>query len=190
MENQEDQEEIKPAPRRKWKRWVCLAVLLIIGPTQYLNHTGFCYAEMRYLNERELIDRFLFGDQADVMSYEDKVLFVAKKWNGANYPECCVIDGEPFDLSYFSRIMNKTFAAWYLYELKRYVPVIYNYKTTRHPYENIVSALDACGSHITADSTKIDIKKSEYENALERNRQYWTDKEKWTWDALKKRLPI
>jgi len=159
--------------KRFKKRWVLWAVLVVLGSTQYLNHTGFCYAEKRYLSERELVDRYLFGAKADVMSFEEKVSYVANRWNGAEYPACCKIDGEPFMLDKFSRFTNKTFVGRYLFELERYIPVVETYG--RHPYENRITALDSCGKTMGADSTSIDVSKASYENSLERNRKYWKE---------------
>lgn len=75
--------EPKTTPRRKWKRWVALLLLLIIGPTQYLNHTGFCYAEMKYLSERDIVGRMSFGAEYLRMNDAQK----DRRWK--EYNGCC-----------------------------------------------------------------------------------------------------
>jgi len=168
--------------KRFKKRWLFLVVLLILGATQYLNHTGFCYAEMRYLSERELVDRFLFGEKADVMSFDEKV--EAAKNRGyptgvgeIEYPACCKIDGEPFMLDKFSKFTNKTFVGRYLFKFEGYIPIKRSNSTTRHPYEYIISAVNSCGGVMGADSTSIDVSKTSYENHLEMNKKYWKEME-------------
>ncbi len=159
-----------------------MLLLTIFGVTQYLNHTGFCYAEKRYLSERELVDRYLFGEKADAMSFEEKVEAAKHRSyptgvGEIEYPACCKIDGEPFMLDELSRFANKTFIGKYLFEFEGYIPIKRSNSTTRHPYEYIISAVDSCGGVTGADSTSIDVSKSSYENALERNRKYWKEME-------------
>lgn len=184
MENQANREEIKPAPRRKWKRWVCLAALLIIGPTQYLNHTGFCYAEMRYLNERELVDRFLFKDKARHMTFDEKVAYMKEQRSGTDYPNCCRLfdvdrptldDLESDDLDY--RLL-RTILGKYLYKVEIYTnQAAYSARkltpnSNVHPYKIHAVAVDQCGrTHWGLDS--YDLTENVYRKKLMTSKEYW-----------------
>lgn len=160
------------------KKWLWIIVpLVILLPTQYLNHTGFCYSEMRYLNERELLDYFIFGSKATVMSEEEKKAIVAQRWNGAVYPDCCRITDEPFWLrSSPFRFWDKTLVGQYLYQVTYHAPdmrMLAN--SSREPFMEYNSALNSCGTAVKGDSPSIDINEIAYKNALEQNKKYWKE---------------
>ena len=140
--------------------------------------TGLCHSEMRYLSERELMDRYIFGDKAALMSEEEKKAFVADKWNGAVYPDCCRIEDEPFWLrnSPF-RFLDKIIVGQYLYQFT------YHKKDTnvstegmRDPYIQHNTAIDACGNVNEGSSPSIDMNETAYKNALKINSLYWKEK--------------
>lgn len=92
-----------------------ILLLILIGIVQYLNFTGFCYADMRYLKEREIIDRFLFKERADTLTNEEKRKIIQERKRG-EYPYAYWISGEPWTLSKTEKIINKIFG-YYYYEL-------------------------------------------------------------------------
>lgn len=49
--------------------------------------SGFCVNEMRYLPEREVMDRYFWGDASSTMSQEEKKAMLEKR--GLEYPDCC-----------------------------------------------------------------------------------------------------
>lgn len=80
---------------KKWskKRWALVIFLTVMVPVQFLNNTGFCYSEMRYVPERELVDRFLFSRKWLDMTEAEKAQKIAGM--GEDYERCCRVDGEP-----------------------------------------------------------------------------------------------
>lgn len=163
--------------------WVSLIPLALLIPIQFLNHTGFCYSKMRYLSERELIDRFLFGENANRLSTseKEKLIVQRKKKNTSyiieNYPECCRIKGQihrPSELEYF---LNNMFG-WYFYDLhvisSRHEDNITRY-TFDEPYRQANINLGTCGLS-TRGSLGANISKDYYKSLLKKNQNYWKDK--------------
>lgn len=180
---QDDVEQSKTPekPRLKWKRWVLLGVFLVLGPTQYLNHTGFCYAEMRYLNERELVDRFLFGDKADSMSFEEKRVFMNEQRDGAEYPNCCRFEGEvnERDLGFLemdeeSYWFQKTILGLFMYKIKRDLP---RNSKKDDLFTSMTSAMDQCGNGLWIIHLN-EVTKEVYPEWLAYNAKYWEEWDK------------
>ncbi len=93
-ENVMNKDDVKPPNKKRMiVRFVMNAALILLLTTQYLNHTGFCYAEMKYLSDREIVDNFLFGDQAKDLTFDQKVALTAEKYKGGAYPDCCSFEG-------------------------------------------------------------------------------------------------
>ncbi|GEM_PF-2081995 len=162
--------------RLKWKLWLLLGILIVLVPTQYLNHTGFCYAEMKYLNERELVDRYLFGDKADSMSLEEKQLFMKEQRDGAEYPDCCRFGGEvtEHDLGFMESDednywLYKTIWGLFLYTIDRYLP----HKSEKNDlFTSMTSIVDQCGNGLWLIHLD-EVTKKVYPEWLAHNAEYW-----------------
>ena len=150
-----------------------LLALVLLIPTQYLNHTGFCYAEMKYLNEREIIDRLLFKDRAQQRTLEERVRTM-KERNGAEYPYCC-------------RAVRPTSSRFDLYDAVHRSLGLYVLQVTiinpneyylahpgrgREPYDARYISVNACGT-FAPDEYGEDITQKEYEDLLEANKDHW-----------------
>lgn len=153
---------------------IAMAVFCVI---QLMNHTGFCYDKLRYINKYELIDLALFGLDAPRMTHEQKVeaarngLSLHYKMGSVAYPECCNISNKFFLLSNLAHFTNKTFAGRYLYQIS----IAFQAKETvqgRQPFEQMLVAVNACGVHAN-DWTSIDVPESLYNDILERNKEFW-----------------
>lgn len=169
-----------------------LLALVLLIPTQYLNHTGFCYAEMKYLNEREIIDRFLFKENAKSLTLEEKKRVVKEKQNGAEYPACCKLMGEldERDLGWLETdnenyFLEKTLFGLFLYEMVIYRPHSkntmtsppYHFKTVEEalaefPYQESHLAVNACG-HMYWGLLGGNLSQKGYDIRLDKNREYW-----------------
>lgn len=150
-----------------------LLALVLLIPTQYLNHTGFCYDEMQYLNEREIIDRLLFKSGAETMTFDEKVKTM-KERNGAVYPYCC-------------RAVRPARGRFDLYEAIHRSLGLYVLQVTiispneyhlahpgrgREPYDARYIVTDACGT-LGLDEYGEDFTQKEYEDLLEANKDHW-----------------
>ncbi len=163
---------------KKWL-WLIIFILFLIA-IQFLNHTGFCYSQFKYLSNKELLDRFIFGDKANKMNEEEKKAFVEKRWNGAVYPDCCRIKSETVFLKNNPfRFWDITLVGQYLYEIRYLMPETRRLEnTTREPFLINISALNSCGYQVGGGHRSIDISITDYNNALDRNKQYWKDNKK------------
>lgn len=127
------------------KKWILLSLILaFLLPIQFLNQTGFCYEEMKYLGEQDIIDRFLFNENQVNASYQDKVALLKKK-SGAKYPECCELSKKPMWLDDWEQYFN---ALWghYLFGISYLYPEKSenNRKTI---YVERFYAVNACGHY-------------------------------------------
>ena len=169
-------QEICNETRLKWKRWLLLGIVLVLVPTQYLNHTGFCYAEMRYLNEREIVDRYLFGNKSDSMNFEEKRVFMKEQRDGAEYPNCCRFGGEvtEHDLGFMESdegnySLYKTMWGLFLYTIKRYLP----HKSEKSDlFTSMTSIVDQCGNGLWLIHLN-EVTKKVYPEWLSYNAEYW-----------------
>jgi hypothetical protein len=76
---------------RSWQ-WIVVALLCAVALVEVLNFTGFCYSQVRYLRDQELIDAAIQYRLADVGDYY--LSRGAKKYNSvAEFheinPHCC-----------------------------------------------------------------------------------------------------
>lgn len=170
QEEKQSQEEQNKQPPVKWKRWILLALLLVIGPTQFLNHTGFCYSEMRYLSERELVDRYLFGKKADTMTLEEKVEKTQEQ--GGEYPNCCRLNGQFF--KDYEGFINNIFGN-YVYEVEEHFLQI-NPIEKKYPYEVVYSSMNACGENRGLDKFSTTDDEKNYKFNIKMIKQHWEGK--------------
>jgi len=153
-----------------------IALFTIFGVTQYLNHTGFCYAENRYLSERELVDRALFKSRAGSMSFDEKV--EAAKTRGyptgvgeIEYPACCRAYPDNDSIKIFG---------YYRYQIGYYFAMTDEYAQNHepnYPHKTGSLSVDTCGynSRGNYSTTK---SQNNYDSAIARNRKYWQEKGK------------
>lgn len=169
---QKIQQDIKPTtkPRRKWKRWAVLLLLLILGSTQYLNRNGFCYAEMKYLSERDFDGALSFGKSFLRLSEEEK----DKKWK--EYDGCCSVQIVTEEKKW--RYTKKPLLYWMRLEFGITHSAIYytpDHSDKEYPYDYYMGTVDACGTLLSADKTGATAE--EYEKAVQANKDYWLKKE-------------
>ncbi|MCB1782818.1 MAG: hypothetical protein KDI13_02380 [Alphaproteobacteria bacterium] len=154
-------------PRRKWKQWILFVFFLIIGPTQYLNHTGFCYQEMRYLDKREIVDGFLFskkyGRHIEVSNIRNMTLGEKKKIMKVRgietYPNNCRIQS----------INQNVIYLFYNLECVRPHP---EKSENLYAFEVTYYSIDACGKKHNFMSEILTGEES-YNIQIERNKKYW-----------------
>lgn len=149
--------------------WVIFSILILYPPL-VLTRSGFCYSEMRWLNERELVDRMLFGEKEFEMSFAEKVTFIREK-NSGEYPNNCKINGEPFDLSEGSKLINGLFGLMF-YK----VDCVYlkeDRKGEENPYYIEWVSVSSCGQDV--DSMGESITESSYQSYIRKNSNYWKE---------------
>lgn len=150
-----------------------LLALVLLIPTQYLNHTGFCYDEMKYLNEREIIDRLLFKSGAETMTFDEKVKTM-KERNGAEYPYCCRAVRPKSRRVDLSEIIDRSLGR-YVLQVTIIRPNEYYLAHPgrgREPFDAKYISVNACGT-FAPDAYGEDITQKEYEDLLEANKDHW-----------------
>ena len=165
---------------KKKTLWIAL-VVLIFAVVQGLNHTGFCYAEARYLSDNELIDRAIFGPSADDLTFDEKVKIAStyKSWNsnmtGLDYPGCCLVNKRAMLIDPFWHFVDKTLLGRYVYQITMVYPLE---KTSRgrHPFEESGFTVNSCGERQKGAMT-IDIPEAMYLSTLTQNALRWKSSE-------------
>lgn len=178
MKKDKDSYHVGKLEKRLKKRWfVFIALFSIFAITQYFNHTGLCYSEMRYLDKVEMVDRFLFGDDYKNMSFEEKV--EAAKRRGyptgvgeIKYPECCRVSHDLNWPDSFTKTLNSMLGSR-IFLLVSYFPVE-PYTSSRHPYMEFNNYIGPCGERFKGFSPSMDVSESSYENELRINKEVWT----------------
>jgi hypothetical protein len=81
---------------RSLKYLICVPLLCALGVIEYLNFTGFCYADGRYHTERELVDFAItralnFSKSVTVrVPGDDKIYRSTDEFREIN-PDCCAL---------------------------------------------------------------------------------------------------
>ena len=159
------------------KKWLWLIIpLAILLPVQFLNHTGFCYGEMRYLSEQELIDRFLFRKAGDDMGFEEKVEAAKHRpypgWaSGIEYPSCCRIDKT--NTGGFWRNFFGLYDSYLVYYFPRSQEAIQG-SHDKSPYVDGGFYINACGKK-SRDMGEIYTSKKVYDSATRHNLKKWKE---------------
>ena len=120
------------------------AILSAFAGVEFLNFTGFCYADMRYYSSEELIDRAI-ADRIRVHtpSYPDvKTYASVREFREAN-PNCCVLNVWGRDL--FSDPIFLRIFGYY----RATADIWYRYSDTdpKYPFYQAYIHLDACGGY-------------------------------------------
>lgn len=107
----------------KKRLWIIIPLLLLF-PILFLNNTGFCYSEMKYLSERQLIDRYLFGRMGAEGTDGEKITLLEQRNSDdryldkiEEYPACCRVTGQVQRSSILDRVLNNSFG-FFLYQLE------------------------------------------------------------------------
>lgn len=161
------------------RRFGCVRVILMLGllllmSTQYLNHTGFCYADMRYLTEKELTDRMLFGDESRTMSDEQK-RDLLKERDGAEYPDCCRVYKNRFGWSASETLFNSTLGN-YRYGFDYYYPAEKAKVGTGDQFKWQYYSTNSCGRNAYPDFGE-SLSQESYNASLSSNSRYWKELE-------------
>tara|TARA_B100001179_G_C18515068_1_gene370304 strand:+ start:144 stop:644 length:501 start_codon:yes stop_codon:yes gene_type:complete len=148
-----------------------IAGIIIVSLWYTGNATGFCYAEFRYLSDRELIDRYLEQTNAiktDAAGVEKYLHSTNKDVYAFQYPECCRVLG----------VSEQTIPlfGWDVIEISMVYPDYHVPPDTKEPYYQGYMALTSCGK-IRDGTGSISIKKERYEFTLEQNAKYWKELE-------------
>jgi hypothetical protein len=154
---------------KKWL-WI-LGLMAIFLPFQFLTLSGFCYDEFRYLSKRELVDRALFGKNANTMTLEEKIQFI-KNRDGSEYPINCRISGDPFDLGSGNKLINMLLGRKF-YQIDCVHPNT-QIDSQNHPYHLDFLSVGACAPKIV-DTSGMAITKVLYDSEIKRNVTYWRD---------------
>lgn len=140
--------------------------MVLLAIIQTLNFTGFCYSEFRYLSDKELIDRYLFGNQGLKLTFEAKQKKL-KEENDGKYPECCRVDNDPWWIKRLDKILFSFFGFSY-YELYTVLPQ----KGSDAPFYEQYILANSCGSKF-ADEYGMSISEEEYASQLKYNFKQW-----------------
>ena len=157
-------------------RVIGLILFAVFCTVQYLNHTGFCYAEKKHLTERELVGRFLFGDKAASMTDEEKIKSEERRGilgnsDGKDYYHCCrIYEDSGFYTESEHSIMR--FFGYYIWGI--------SYKFVRksqdeYQYESGFGTINACGKNSYILGTEY-ITKDKYDRAIANNKEYYWSK--------------
>lgn len=98
--------------RRNTKLLLAVVLALILLAVQILNFTGFCYSEFKYLSKQELIDRLLFQDQANFLTFEQKKAAMDQR-GGGEYPYAYWVSGASASASPLIDMINKILGMYY-----------------------------------------------------------------------------
>jgi len=63
--------------------------------------SGFCFQEMKYLSEREMVDHYFWSNKAAIMNKNEKIY--DRKKAGMLYPDCCKINFNTNQVLFLSR---------------------------------------------------------------------------------------
>ncbi|MCL4676977.1 MAG: hypothetical protein KJ017_00105 [Alphaproteobacteria bacterium] len=151
-------------------RMSLLLGLLLLMSTQYLNHTGFCYAEMKYLSERELMDRVLFGSNARSMTDNEKVDDLRAR-TGAEYPDCCRVSKFAFGWSRFTILFNSALGN-YRYGFEYSYPADKAKTGSEDLFQWYEHSINSCGSSAHTGFGESNSQAS-YEAILRSNNKNW-----------------
>lgn len=159
-----------------WKKRVLTIVLAAMVPVQFLNFTGFCYSEMRYLSDLELTYAGVtFPDETE-LSPEDRQRMIQRE--GEPFPFCCRVDGEPSWIAPEVRFVDKLLGH-YVYRVVSYSPNPHtdakDYQ--RYPYYVAYSSINACGkdkNYETGTSKTREV----YEANIQQIKKFWEGKYK------------
>lgn len=161
----------------KKKKLILFSVLLLtLGAFQFLNFTGFCYADMRYFSDQELLDRALFGKEGPKMTYAEKLAATpnAKLKSSlegpAVYPDCCIVRRLRWDRHFW-----RTFFQGYRVEIEIVLPRKTEPENT-NPYKERTHYIKSCGTK-TVGSSGISVSADSYYSTLKHNRQFWKEKQ-------------
>ena len=135
------------------------------------NATGFCYAEFRYLSDRELIDRYLEQINAiktDAVGVEEYLHSTNKDVYAFQYPECCRVYG----------VSEQTIPlfGWDVIEISMVYPDYQVPPDAKEPYYYGIVALTACGK-IRDGIGRTPIDRERYQFTLQQNAKYWKELE-------------
>ncbi len=136
-----------------------------------------CEKEGRVLTERELIDRYLFKDNANILVLGEKKREAALWGAGALYPECCYIEGTPESWVEQDSSNKNSSGMPPHYTMYFYYP---SHNNGHSKYMEKIIFLDACGielytAGLRAESYSYDnfISEDVYEANIEKIRHYW-----------------
>ncbi|SHG99570.1 hypothetical protein SAMN04488109_2811 [Chryseolinea serpens] len=125
-----------------------LALAIILASIQFLNFTGFCYSELRYLDRYELLDRFLFGPST-AFTEDEKIQKIAIR--GGEYPGCCRITPE-------KRFLNKILG-YYFYNVESHFSDP-DPRSSDTPKYLTFSSINSCGTRVIHESGMPETQKS------------------------------
>jgi hypothetical protein len=143
---------------RMWKRFawgMLLAGLVFWGVSYSLSSRHICWKEGRRLSDREVVDRYLFGADAPLMTEGQKIAAAEKK--GYVYPNCCAPIGT----------IGGT------YDLRDYTFSLE--KDGRRPYTEEDVDTDSCGQ--VNKVLTLEASKKDYDEALDANRKFWEEQQ-------------
>ena len=142
------------------KKYIIWPILLLVFlPWQYLNLSGFCYKEKRYIPERELIDRYL----------SMQPLLNGKSRSLDDYPNCCKITLHSSSNSGIGILLNSIIFNLVFYEVVTYFP---REDVSSHPKNSFYQSygsIDSCGTQ-TIPGYGISMSREEYESYTNRNK--------------------
>lgn len=147
--------------------FIVIVLLTIFLSSLLLTGTGFCYRELRYLSEREILDRYLLGPEWPQMTLQQRQEYLSQV---VNYPNCCRVDDRPQGMDFPNLLINALFGK-YFFSISTIFPT---YARPEHdPYYQIISDIDACGLKRDIDKYEMPESKSTYDSILNSNSEYW-----------------
>lgn len=129
---------------------------IIIFAPLFLGHSGYCSKENRWLGKREVVDRFLFGDNND-LNQKQKIILSKEKELGEYPNNCAVLETVHNGLLLY-------------FNISCIYPRATSKKDSLGYYHKIVS-IDACGKNLDYIGESIDYEF--YKVLLNKNKEYW-----------------
>lgn len=152
-----------------------LVIIVIFALFQSLNFSGFCFSEMKYLSEKELLDRMLFGKSSHELTKQMKKQIISTRGFGRTYPNSYKITKHAYwqrhdKLSYFVN----AFLSNYHYGVDIVYRNIYS-SGKDDAYLIMHRGIDTCGAGST-NYIKTTISEETYLSTMSRNEVMWGDR--------------
>ena len=167
---------MKWLPVKYSKRRIFIFVILcLLWLNFFLLDRGFCYREMTFMSKRQMMERFVFGEDADIMTLEEKAAKLERLGRKEHPNHCSIRDQPSSGFSFFTQFIyslggKKLFAV-------ECVSVRDQTKSENLPYYITNTAIKSCGLP-THDSSGMGISEDLYKAIIRNNAKKWKDQRK------------
>ena len=155
---------------KKKKLLAFLFIFVLFVGFEALVISGFCVKEMRYLSEREILDRYFWGDAAAKMSEQEKIDSLIKL--GGEYPNCCRIETQPIAHTWLDVFGNALIFCRSFYGVVTNLP---NERNSGEAYRETYTEIDACGGKKNLDEYSETGSFQSYKQKIQINEKFWKE---------------